>query len=109
LSNTGVTVIVYALAPSVKTMSPTMVVVPPPPGASPQTTFVVLETANVAISVSLLGMVDGVQFSAVFQSLLVGLRFQVALPAWSAWMPATRARAAMILLIAAFTFLTSGS
>ena len=33
------------------------------------------------MSVLLLGTVAGVQFAAVFQSPLVGLRFQVALPA----------------------------
>jgi hypothetical protein len=45
------------------------------------TKFVVLDTANVAMSVSLLGIVGGVQFSAVFQSLLVGLELHVELPA----------------------------
>ena len=39
------------------------------------------ETANVAVSNGPLGMVAGVQLLAVFQSLLPGLAFQVALPA----------------------------
>ena len=47
---------------------------------------VVLEAPNVATSALPLGTVAGVQFAAVFQSPLVGLRFQVALPAneWAA-------------------------
>ena len=44
-------------------------------------TGLVFDWPNVATSVSLFGTVPGVQFSAVFQSPLVGLRFQVALPA----------------------------
>ncbi len=44
-------------------------------------TAVVVETSNVAVSDEPLGTVAGVQLAAVFQSLLVGLRFQVALPA----------------------------
>src|SRR5215470_16968774 len=44
-------------------------------------TLVVLEAANVAISERPSGTVAGVQLAAVFQSPLVGLRFQVALPA----------------------------
>ena len=49
-------------------------------------TLVVLETSKVAMSAGPLGTVAGVQFVAVFQSPLVGLRFQVALPAneWAA-------------------------
>ena len=39
------------------------------------------ETAKVAMSEGLSGTVAGVQFAAVSQSLLVGFRFQVALPA----------------------------
>jgi hypothetical protein len=42
---------------------------------------VVLELPKVATSVGPLGTVAGVQFVAVLQSPLVGLRFQVALPA----------------------------
>src|SRR5438552_6296583 len=44
---------------------------------------VMLETSNVAISVGWSGTVSGVQLAAVFQSLLVGSKFQVALPALS--------------------------
>jgi len=39
------------------------------------------ETPKVAVSAGILGTVAGVQFAAVFQSLLAGFRFQVALPA----------------------------
>ena len=42
---------------------------------------VVLERSKVALSRMPLGTVSGVQLIAVFQSPLVGLRFQVALPA----------------------------
>jgi hypothetical protein len=42
----------------------------------------VLELSNVATSSGLLGTVSGVQFETVFQSLLAGSKFQVALPAW---------------------------
>src|SRR6266446_9895817 len=93
---------VYELAPSANTMSPTTVLVPAPPGASPHTTFVVLEPAKVATSVSLLGMVGGVQFSAVFQSLLVGLTLHVALPARSIGTMIIKARPTSSLLIRAF-------
>jgi hypothetical protein len=44
-------------------------------------TLVVLEASKVAISERPSGTVAGVQLAAVFQSPLVGLRFQVALPA----------------------------
>lgn len=44
-------------------------------------TSVTLETSKVAISLGPLGTVCGIQFAAVFQSGLTGLRFQVALPA----------------------------
>ena len=40
----------------------------------------ILEVAKLAVSVGPLGTVIGVQFAAVFQSPVVGLRFQVALP-----------------------------
>src|SRR5438552_8005465 len=85
-----------------------MVFVPAPPGASPHTRFVVLETANVAMSVSLLGIVGGIQFSAVFQSLLVGFGLHVALPAWSACVLAIRASTARILFISAWMFRAVG-
>jgi len=44
-------------------------------------TPVVFDTSNVAVSDDPFGTVDGVQFAAVFQSPLMGLRFHVALPA----------------------------
>lgn len=44
-------------------------------------TFVVLERLKVAVSEGPFGTVAGVQFAALFQSPLVGLRFHVALPA----------------------------
>jgi hypothetical protein len=44
-------------------------------------TSVIFEASNVAVSSGPLGTVLGVQLAAVFQSPLVGLRFQVALPA----------------------------
>ena len=50
-------------------------------GIPDRETSVTDDVPNVAMSVVELGTVFGVQFSAVFQSPLVGLRFQVALPA----------------------------
>src|SRR5262245_52391302 len=44
-------------------------------------TFVPFETPKVAISVKPLGTVAGVQLLALFQSVLMGLDFHVALPA----------------------------
>ena len=44
-------------------------------------TSVTFETSKVAVSCAPFGTVAGVQLAAVFQSLLVGLRFHVALPA----------------------------
>src|SRR5712692_10262190 len=44
--------------------------------------LVVFESAKVAISAGPFGTVEGVQFAAVFQLPLIGLRFHVALPAW---------------------------
>ena len=46
--------------------------------------LVVLETPKVAMSAGPLGTVAGVQLAAMFQSLFVGFRSQVALPAWAA-------------------------
>ena len=43
--------------------------------------LVVVETSKVAVSNGPLGTVSGVQFAGAFQSLLVGLRSHVALPA----------------------------
>jgi hypothetical protein len=48
--------------------------------SSESETSVVLELAKLAVSPGPLGTVAGVQLAAVFQSPLVGLRFQVALP-----------------------------
>src|SRR5438105_4819175 len=65
---------VNALAPGLKTILFTSVL-------AETKTFVTLEAPKVAMSLGSLGTVFGVQFAAVFQSPLVGLRFQVALPA----------------------------
>jgi hypothetical protein len=55
--------------------------------AAPESkTFVTLETSNVATSVRSIGTLCGVQFAAVFQSLLVGSAFHVALPAKTSWL-----------------------
>jgi hypothetical protein len=67
-------VIVKALAPELKMMLATVV-------STEIESAVVFETSKVAISAGALGIVFGVQFAAVFQSPLVGSRFQVALPA----------------------------
>jgi hypothetical protein len=67
-------IIENALAPGLKRTPPTCV-------TAERETLVVLETPKVATSVGLFGTVLGVQLAAVFHSLLVGLRFQVALPA----------------------------
>jgi len=50
-------------------------------GDSAQINLVMVDTPNVATSVSLLGIVSGVQFCVTFQSLLLGFDFQVELPA----------------------------
>jgi hypothetical protein len=71
----GLTVIVNALAPELNVIAATVVF-------AEIETVVVLEVANVAVSVAPLGNpVFGVQFALVSQSPLPGLRFQVALPA----------------------------
>ena len=72
------TVIVNALAPALKTMPLTSIEDDNRPPTS-----VILETPNVAVSAGPLGTVLGVQFVASNQSVLVGLRFHVALPAWA--------------------------
>ena len=51
----------------------------PVPGAGEMS--VVVEESKVAVSLGPFGTVGGVQFAAVFQSLLIGFRFHVALPA----------------------------
>ena len=63
-------------------------------------TLVILEVENVAISVKPLGTVCGVQLAAVFQSPLVGLRFQVALPAELGWLSRCRKSVARSAVIA---------
>ena len=73
----GLGLIVKALAPELKTIALTSVFAE---GAR----LVVFEEAKVALSAGPLGTVFGVQLRAVFQSPLVGLRFQVALPAEAA-------------------------
>ena len=55
-------------------------------------TLVVSEAPNVAASDDPLGTVSGVQLAAVFQSLLIGLAFQVALPARVEWLIKIKAR-----------------
>ena len=64
------------LAPASKTMLFTSVF-----GLSEM--LVVVETSKVAVSNGPLGTLFGVQLAGVFQSPEVGLRFQVALPAWA--------------------------
>jgi len=70
---------VKLLAPAPKTTLFTVV-------AAESDTPELFETPKVAISLLPFGTVAGVQFAAVFQSLLDGLRFQVALPAWASRM-----------------------
>ncbi len=65
---------VKALAPGAKVMPSNVV-------KADCVTLVVLDVAKVAVSVAAFGTVAGVQLAAVFQSPLVGFRFQVALPA----------------------------
>ena len=64
----------YALAPELKTIPATEV-------SEESVTLELLETSKDAVSEGLFGTVLGVQLAAVFQLALVGLRFQVALPA----------------------------
>jgi len=70
----GLAVIVKALAPASKTTPLTSVV-------ADKLMLVTLDSSNVPVSLGPLGTVAGVQLAAVFQSLVTGLRFQVALPA----------------------------
>jgi len=65
---------VYSLAFGLKTSLSTIV-------EADSDSWVICETSKVAASSSPLGTVAGVQLAGVFQSSLVGLRFQVALPA----------------------------
>ena len=68
------------LAPGLKTIDDTST------GLAEKVRAVVFERPKVAVSLGPLGTVAGVQFAAVFQSLLIGLALQVALPAkeWAA-------------------------
>src|SRR5713101_3154109 len=68
-------VMLKLLAPGLNTIAATSVI------SVEKVTCLILEPANVATSVGPLGTVAGIQLAAVFQSPLVGLRFQVALPA----------------------------
>src|SRR5882724_6310954 len=72
--NVGPAVIMNALAPALNTMPSTSVL-------AERETPVVLEEANVAVSVGPLGGPPAVQLVAVFQSPELGFCFQVALPA----------------------------
>ena len=66
-------------------------------------TSVTLETSNVAVSELPFGTIGGFQLAASYQSLLMGLRFQVALPAkdcrWAANNSSTAAMTNVNLLI----------
>ena len=73
-ANPGETVTVKALAPGLKIMLSSSISLD---NATPE----ILESAKVATSLGPLGTVAGVQLAAVFQSLLIGFRFQVALSA----------------------------
>ena len=73
-ANKGLLVIVKALPLALNTMPLTSV-------SSELETPVILEDANVAVSAGPLGGPPGVQLPAVFQSPVVGLASQVALPA----------------------------
>src|SRR5437016_7489910 len=85
-------VIVKALAPGSKMISARSI-------APACEMAVMFETSNVAVSDGSLGTVFGVQFAAVFQSPLVGLRFQVALPAKISWAVPMRRMAMSVLIL----------
>ena len=70
----SVVVIVKALAKGVKMRLATS-------NLSEREVSVIFELSKVAVSVGPFGTVAGVQLAAMFQSPLVGFRFQVALPA----------------------------
>ena len=70
----GLMAIVNALAPALNTIPSTCVL-------ADIETLVILEETNVAVSAAPLGTTMGVQFAALFQFPLPGLRFHVALPA----------------------------
>src|ERR1700756_154530 len=89
--STGLTVIVNALAPELNVIPATVVL-------AEIETPVVLEVANVAVSLAPLGKpVFGVQFAFVSQSPVPGLRFQVALPA--KLLPETESQSSSIIVI----------
>src|SRR5207249_993977 len=79
-------VIVNTLAPALNTIPLTSVL-------AEVEMPVTLEEAKLAVSDGPLGTVAGVQLAAVFQSPLVGLEVQVALPAWLACMLQSKRRA----------------
>jgi hypothetical protein len=62
--------------------------------------LLVFEASNVPLSEGPLGTVAGVQLAGVFQSPLVGLRFQVALPAELGWVSRCRKSVAKSAVIA---------
>ena len=74
----GLGVIVKALTPGLNTMPSTVVLVE-------TVTPVILERSKVTVSADPLGTDGGVQFSAVFQSLLIGFMLKVALSAYTAF------------------------
>src|ERR1700680_1990922 len=78
-TNAGLAVIVKLLASGLNTIVFTWVL-------AERETPVQFERANVAVLAAPLGTVAGVQFVAVFQSALPGLRFHVALPPRRVWM-----------------------
>jgi hypothetical protein len=77
--NSGLAVMLKLLAPGLKTIAVTSVV------SAERVRSAILEVSKVATSFGPFGMVLGVQFSAVFQSLLIGVMLQVALSAWTAF------------------------
>jgi hypothetical protein len=85
----GLTVMVYAEAAEVNVMPLTSVF-------AEIETLLVFERSNVAVSDVPLGTIVGVQLAAVFQSSEPGLRSQVALPAWLAWMKSIKINAPKI-------------
>src|SRR6266446_10345021 len=63
----------------------------PPFCVGPSITSITLEAPKVPTSSSPYGTVAGVQFAALLQWLLTGLRFHVALPAYAPWTAMVRA------------------
>src|SRR5262245_43721585 len=81
-TGSGSAVMLKLLAPGLNTISATSVI------TAENLRPVTLDPAKVATSVGPFGTVAGVQLTAVFQSPVVGLRFQVALPARASRMKA---------------------